>query len=372
MPTNADATGFWSNQKTNNARQGRALLQALFPNNDANVLGGVRSGVIATTGLAGVNDLLPFIVSGMTIAVGQGMGVAHRSGEGPYLGWLINQVNVTLDPPPASNPRNDIVAMRFYDSVKGDVSPSGQPCRIEAFTGAPGAVPVDPITANTLGVYTSFPTSGGGIGIPIGRAQVSTGGVITMTDLRRGVSLLGGPLYFMPGDNPATAAVRSGELAWNPTTGILSVSDTGGVRRSIRYGSDIGGEWRASATQTLGVGSTKLTFPTATQAPNGLTFNGSDTWTVQTSGVYSLWSQLRSSANVNGGVVFGATTYADATHVLPFTGFTGGPDYGIGGSSFLTAGQQFCVYFYNNNTSTVTNFALRPAQVKIWKQQAAA
>lgn len=364
------ADGLWTSQLKNNARQGRALLQSLFANFDATIMNGTRSGVIPTTGLGGANDMLPFLAGGLQVSVSQGSGIAHKSGQGPMLGWNTSVKTVTLADAPASNPRNDIIVMRMYDLAAGDTSPDGQPCRIEPITGTPNAAPTDPVTPNAYGVITAIPAQAGlgtgGVAIPIARAQVSTAGVVTLTDLRRAGSLLGGPVFFLPGDNVGGAATRSGEISWNPATSILAVSDTTGARKPIRYGDYIGGEWRASSGQTLATGSTKLTFPTNVRTANGITFNGTDTFTVVSSRPYHLWAQLRTVALVNGGVVFGAPTYADGTHLLPFNGFTGGPDYGIGGTVWLDAGTQFCVYFYNNGSSTSVNHALRPAQVKIW------
>lgn len=237
------ADGLWTSMpRSNNARQGRALMQSLFANFDATAMNGVRSGVVPTTGLTGCNDLLPFPNGGLSIGVTPGTGVAHKAGQGPMLGWLLSSKAVTLTDAPASNPRNDIIFMRMYDLAAGDVSPDGQPCRIEVCTGTPNAAPTDPITPNAIGVYTAIPAQAGlgtgGVGIPICRAQVSTGGAVTLTDLRRGASLVGGPIFLLPGETGA-AATRSGELAWNPITGLLSVSDTAGARQSIPFGNSV-------------------------------------------------------------------------------------------------------------------------------------
>lgn len=161
------------------------------------------------------------------------------------------------------------------------------------------------------------------------------------------------------GDPPNTAAhLRALAEAVEATLGVVDDKVNA---------APIGGEWRASATQNLVTGVNKLQVPTVVRPPNGITFNGTDTWTVITPGVYSLWGQLRSNALVNGGIAFGAPVYADGTHILPFNSFSGGNDYGNGGGVYLAAEQQFCAYFYNNNGATSTNHGLRPAQVKIWK-----
>lgn len=363
------ADGLWTAQLKNNARQGRSLLAAFFENADAVPGNGTRSGVIVTTGTATGADLQAGNVSGLNLDVAPGSGVAHLAGQGPMLGFMNAVKTVRCADPPASNPRNDIVIMRMYNLAAGDTSPDGQPCRIEIVTGTPNAVPVDPVTTNANGTITGIPAQAGlgtgGIGIPIARAQVSTGGVITLTDIRKSSGVVGGPRYMLPGDAGDTTG-RTGQLRYNPVTDALEVKNAAGTWLPVRFGNYLGGEWKASAAQSLAVGSNKLQFGTNVVLPNGITYNGVDTFTVVTSRPYALWAQLRSSVAVNGGIAFGATTYADGTHILPFTGFTGGPDYGTGGTVWLTAGTQFCAWFYNNGSATNTNFALRPAQVKIW------
>jgi hypothetical protein len=254
MPTQQAAMGFWTAQQRNNARQGRALLQGLYGSNDATPMNGTRSGVVPTTGLGNGSDLRVTVTSGLTMAVAAGTAVAHRSGQGPYEGWLAAAGSVTCDPAPATNPRNDIVVARFYDPAPGvgDTLPaSGDPFKIEIITGSPGPVPVDPVSWNSLGVITSFPAqtgSGtGGIGIPLARAQVSTGGVITLTDLRMSTAPVGAVRYLLPGDNPAAAPVRAGEMQFNPATGALQVSDVAGAWNTISTGTVARG-WVGGAT----------------------------------------------------------------------------------------------------------------------------
>jgi hypothetical protein len=234
MPTNAAATGFWTAQNRNNARQGRALIQALFGNNDATPMNGTRSGVVTTTGLTSLSDLLVFNVSGLSMSVAPGTGIAHRSGQGPYAGWLLSTATITCDPAPATNPRNDIVVLRMYDSASGDTVPGTGPCQVEIITGTPGAVPVDPISVNSIGVYTSFPTSGGGVGIPLARAQVSTGGVITLTDLRRSTGIPGAVRVLLPGDSDT--AGRVGDLRYTSSSDLLEIKRSDGNWYTIQTG----------------------------------------------------------------------------------------------------------------------------------------
>lgn len=234
MPTNAAATGFWSAQNSNNARQGRALIQALFGNNDGTPMNGTRSGVMFTTGYTVMSDLLVQVVSGLTLTVAPGTGLAHRTGQGPYMGWVLGSTQVTCDPAPASNPRNDIVLMRMYDSAQGDVSPDGNPCRLEIITGTPAPSPSDPITPNAIGVYTSFPTTGGGVGIPLARAQVSTGGVVTLTDLRRSAYLTGSVRLITSSDISTPVPARVGDLRYLISSNRLDVFQSDATWHGIR------------------------------------------------------------------------------------------------------------------------------------------
>lgn len=234
MPTNQNATGVWTAQNKNSAKQGRQLLQALFENNDATPMNGTRSGVLTSTGLTLMSDLLVYNVIGLSMDVAPGWGIAHRSGQGPYAGELDSVVTVTTDAAPASNPRNDLVIMRMYDAAIGDNPPGGQPCRIEIITGTPAASPVDPMTPNALGVYTGFTDGFGGVGIPLARAQVSTSGVITLTRIRRGASLIGGPRLLLEGDSDN--AGRVGQLRYNSNTDTLECRNSAGTWLPVMVG----------------------------------------------------------------------------------------------------------------------------------------
>src|ERR1043165_8772472 len=226
MPTNANAAGVWTAQSKNNAKFGRQLMQMLFENNDGTPLNGTRSGVVATTGLTLMSDLLVYNVVGLSMDVAPGWGLAHRAGQGPYPGCLDAVVPVTWVPAPASTPRNDLVIMRMYDAARGDTPPGGQPCRIEIITGTPAASPLDPMTPNALGVLTGFTDGAGGVGIPLARARVSTTGVITLTPIRRAASLVGGPRVLLEGD--VDNGGRVGHFRYNASTDVLEIKRSDG------------------------------------------------------------------------------------------------------------------------------------------------
>lgn len=237
------ADGLWGSMpRSNNARQGRSLISAILENADATPQNGTRSGVIVTTGLTQASDLLCFNVSGLTVQVAPGIGSAHLAGQGPQLGFLNSVKTITVADPPASNPRNDIIILRMLNLAGGDVSVDGQPCRIEVVTGTPGAVPVDPVTANANGTITAIPAqaglSTGGIAIPLGRAQVSTGGVITLTDIRKSTGAPGAVRYMLPGDAGDTAG-RTGQLRYTQSTDLLEIRDRLGTWQQVLFGNSL-------------------------------------------------------------------------------------------------------------------------------------
>lgn len=233
------ADGLWTAQLKNNARQGRSMMAAFFESADGTPGNGTRSGVIVTTGFILASDLLAYNVAGLNVDVAPGTGVAHSPGQGPMVGFLNAVKTVRCADPPASNPRNDIIILRMYNLAAGDTSPDGQPCRIEIVTGTPGAVPVDPVTTVANGTITAIPAQAGlgtgGVAIPLARAQVSTGGVITLTDIRKSTGVVGGPRYVLPGDGADTAG-RTGQLRYNPLTDVLEVKDGSANWQRIFFG----------------------------------------------------------------------------------------------------------------------------------------
>ncbi|MBB1154005.1 hypothetical protein [Amycolatopsis dendrobii] len=224
MTSNASGTGAWTLQQRNNARQGRALAQSLFLGASQNApLSANRSGVLSTASDGTqAYDFRVTVASGLTMTVQPGSAIVNRAGQGPYPAWRVPAaVNVTCDPAPATNPRNDLVVLRVYDAALGDVVPAEGPVAIQVITGSPGPTPVDPVTADATGTVTNWATApvgsqaaGGGVGIILARAQVSTGGVITLTDLRRSTGLIGGVRVLLPGDSLTDPSYMPGDIAW--------------------------------------------------------------------------------------------------------------------------------------------------------------
>jgi hypothetical protein len=156
-----------------------------------------------------------------------------------------------------------------------------------------------------------------------------------------------------------------GQFRFTPSTNVLEVLDNSNTYQIVRNGLDIGGEWIASGSQAVNTGSNLLSFPTAIRF-NGITWSGTVGTTVS-SGWYNIFCQARLTVAMSAGICMGATTYADSTHILPFLGFTAGPDYGVSGPTWLNAGDTFSFWCYNNGSNTTTNYGLRPAKMKIVK-----
>lgn len=134
-----------------------------------------------------------------------------------------------------------------------------------------------------------------------------------------------------------------------------------------------GGEVRASAAQSLPSGAgTKLTFGTVVRTPTGITWNGTDTWTLLEDGVYSVYAQARKNANTgaNGDAMsVSGTSYSDGTLVFPgMASAVGFGDMFVSGTRWLAAGTQLCAYYYNGAAAAnATLFATRPPFFSVWR-----
>lgn len=379
MPTNAAATGFWTAQNRNNALQGRTLLQGLYLATNTGgsnpvPLSSNRTGVLCTSDFgANIFDLRVTVTSGLTMSVKPGTAVIDRPGVGPYEGWLRpGAVSVTCDPAPASNPRNDIVVMRVYDVAQGDTVPPSGPVQIEIVTGTPGAVPVDPV--NVVGAITAWPTGVGGVGIALARAQVSTAGVITLTDVRRSTGLLGAVRPMLPGDLSADGSNCQGDLRWNPVSKTVEVYNDSGGWQQVKTSRDSAYlEVRANANQTLAnaSGANKLTLATVVRNL-GIPWSGNNTATLPADGQYAIYcsaAAIFAAGNNFGAAIHGTSAPAAGTawHSSPAFN-TGTTDTFTSNTRWFAAGTQICPYAYNNGSAVTLNPASpRPAEFIIHK-----
>jgi hypothetical protein len=122
----------------------------------------------------------------------------------------------------------------------------------------------------------------------------------------------------------------------------------------------IGGEYRASSDQSFPAwGANKLNFGTAIKTPFGITYNGSNMFTVVHDGIYAMSALVSFPYNANNNALLGigksSITGAGATGEL-YTGWCPGAngctDLAVSGTRFLTAGAQICVWLYINGGSS--------------------
>jgi hypothetical protein len=324
---------------------------------------------------------------------------SSRSG-GVYVQCLdaIKDINILSTSADPSNARRDLIIAQQSDTYIGGDANSDMV--VKQVVGTPSGSPVDPPVTGSADyiVLARVTVTAGATTITTGnitqlatQLTVATGGILPVANATERAAIA----------NPYDGiAIYRRDLDWvetydggawrapqwcvtaalanitNPFTGQMALLTTDNV--AYRWtgaawvatfaGTDIGGEWRdARTTPAINTGSTKLQFATNVYAANGITFNGTDTWTVQYDGKYEVFCQLRATSAQNGGIAMGATTYADATHILPFLGFTSGPDYGLAGTVKLTAGTSFCFWHYNNGSNTTIANGTRNAMAKVWR-----
>ena len=129
----------------------------------------------------------------------------------------------------------------------------------------------------------------------------------------------------------------------------------------------VGGEQRANALQALATGNNKLTLPTATVAAAGITWNGTNQFTVTASGVYSMSAELYLTVGTSAAVFLGNATATLTTNVYQLGHFGAGPSYGVSTTRYLAAGSTICAYAYNNAGAINTLFATYPCSLSVWR-----
>lgn len=130
----------------------------------------------------------------------------------------------------------------------------------------------------------------------------------------------------------------------------------------------VGGEMIANATQSLtNGGAVRLSFAAVAQPANGITWNGSNTWTVVTPGVYAVYAQARKSvAAAQDAMHITGTTYSDATLIIPGLSTTGYGDVFVSGARYFAAGTNLCAWYYSGSPTADTVSTRRPI-FSVWK-----
>lgn len=155
----------------------------------------------------------------------------------------------------------------------------------------------------------------------------------------------------------------AGFTIWNIASQRHEVADGTGGWIAVPGPADaalIGGEYRQTSLQTFPAWAlNKLNFQTAIVAASGITWNGSDQFTVTSSGVYNL-SLFASAAfdlanNFLLGIGNAALAGAGVSNDL-WTGWNGTPggatDASVAGSRWLNVGATICAYVYINGGSS--------------------
>lgn len=129
----------------------------------------------------------------------------------------------------------------------------------------------------------------------------------------------------------------------------------------------VGGEQRANAIQSLATGNNKLTLPTTTVAASGITWNGSNQFTVTASGVYAMSAELYMPLGISTAVFIGNASATLTTGVYALGIFTVDGPRSVSTVRYLTAGSTICAYGYNNAAATNTSFSTYPASLSVWR-----
>lgn len=129
----------------------------------------------------------------------------------------------------------------------------------------------------------------------------------------------------------------------------------------------VGGEQRANALQSLATGNNKLNLPTATVAAAGITWNGTNQYTVLTTGIYAMSAELYMPLSISTAVFIGNTSATLTTGVYALGIFTVDGPRSVSTVRYLTAGSTICAYGYNNAAATNTSFATYPASLSVWR-----
>ncbi|MFI6302181.1 hypothetical protein ACIBCH_09940 [Amycolatopsis thailandensis] len=133
----------------------------------------------------------------------------------------------------------------------------------------------------------------------------------------------------------------------------------------------IGGEYKSSAAQSMATGATKLNFGATVKTAAGITWNGSNQFTVLSSGIYSIFAYVK--VPVGAGNSFGVSVGPGSGYIsgdgmyFPENFGSSTTDVNCAGTIWLDAGATISAYVYNNNAAVNTNHAGRPALFRVWK-----
>lgn len=208
--TNPDGAGL------NTAQDVRlGMLAPLFLPGDVGNEFGVRSGVLNRGTTTPSMKVRQNGTADRNVIINGGTAVIHRSGQGPYLCYMLNSATtLLLDLSDATNPRVDAVVARVYDkNIAADTGAPAHGPLYDAISGVPNASVNLNGTPGSAGAPPVIPEGC----IPLAyvtRAAGSPGNTIVdanITDKRRAAALFGSTRVLLPGDSTAEAGIVHGE-----------------------------------------------------------------------------------------------------------------------------------------------------------------
>lgn len=149
---------------------------------------------------------------------------------------------------------------------------------------------------------------------------------------------------------------------------LADAADAMGVTLRGEFNARAGGAYRGT-TLSIPTGATKLAFATTITAASGITWNGSNQFTVTSAGVYSFavvaTMNFVSTSNWAVGIHDGTAWPASAYTAFGGMLFAGGQTNSFSSGTYLfNAGQTISAYAYNNEGTTRS---LVGAEFRVWR-----
>lgn len=303
--------------------------------------------------------VLPQDTPDQTVKIVHGRSFVTRSGQGAYI--LSNASTQTVAMPAASavNPRYDIVCIAAYDkgAFGGDAAHGPE---FVVVSGTPAGSPSVPATpTDMLKLSDVF--------------RGTNDNTISTSDItdKRVSTVVGGQIRTFFGGDATGGTGVPGEIRLNGVTNLVEIADATGTFQVFGAPlgtAEIGGEYKAAALQALTTGLNKLTFGTTVKAAAGITWNGTNQFTVVTPGWYGMSASLYMPGSSSMNCLIGTASASLNSGVHVHGNFSStGLSAACGGSRFLTAGTTICAYSYLNSAGANTSFSTEPAEFQVWK-----
>lgn len=104
------------------------------------------------------------------------------------------------------------------------------------------------------------------------------------------------------------------------------------------------------------------------KAANGITWNGTNAFTITEAGVYACYAQCRkSAAAAQDAMAISGTSYSDTTLLIPGSSVTGYGDVFVAGARYFDVGTNLVAWYYNAGSTVNSAFSTRPAVFSVWR-----